>query len=420
MSITYSNSKKNAACSFASFILIFVFIGFVSIANANYTNLHRFAGGSNDGSEPWGSLTLSDDNSYFYGMTRYGGSGGSGVIFKVDIDGNNYTNIHDFASGDNDGQSPYGSLTLSGSTLYGMTYQGGGSGKGVIFKMNTDGSSYTNIHDFSGSADDGSSPHGNLTLSDGVLYGMTRSGGTGLGVIFKIDINGNNYDNLHEFARSDGQNPYGDLLLSGDWLYGMALRGGASSMGVIFKIDTAGDNFSLLHSFTGGSGDGKEPMGSLTLSGSSLYGMTRYGGATADGVIFKIDTDGSDYDNLHEFAGGNDDGASPRGSLIISEESLAGMTSGGGDASLGVIFRIGLNGNNYTNLHEFAGGANDGDRPYHSNLLEYDGYFYGMTSLGGASEGDGEGVIFKQLVPEPAFFGILFILGGFFFRTRKS
>ena len=35
----------------------------------------------------------------------------------------------------------------------------------------------------------------------------------------------------------------------------------------------------ILHNFTGGANDGQYPYGSLTLSGSKLYGMTSDGGA---------------------------------------------------------------------------------------------------------------------------------------------
>ena len=74
----------------------------------------------------------------------------------------------------------------------------------------------------------------------------------------------------------------------------------------------------LLHEFAGGTGDGGTPYGSLTLSGSTLYGMTRGGGDSGAGVVFKVNTDGTGYDLLHEFAGGGDDGASPAGSLTLS------------------------------------------------------------------------------------------------------
>lgn len=64
------------------------------------------------------------------------------------------------------------------------------------------------------------------------------------------------------------------------------------------------DGFNLLHSFGGGAGDGSGPRGSLTLDGTTLYGMTDVGGANAEGAIFKMNTNGTGYTNLHEFAGG--------------------------------------------------------------------------------------------------------------------
>jgi len=55
---------------------------------------------------------------------------------------------------------------------------------------------------------------------------------------------------------------------------------------------------------------------------------------------------GSGYgiDLLHEFLGGGDDGEVPFGSLIESGGTLYGMTQGGGDSGLGVVFSIGPDG----------------------------------------------------------------------------
>ena len=135
MFINYSNSKKNRTCCFASLILTIVILGFVSVANANYAILRDFV--ANDGRAPYGSLTLSGNE--LYGMTSLGGNNKAGVIFKVETNGNNYTILHNFAGGDDDGREPYGSLTLSGNDLYGMTQYGGNSDLGVIFKMDIDG-----------------------------------------------------------------------------------------------------------------------------------------------------------------------------------------------------------------------------------------------------------------------------------------
>jgi uncharacterized repeat protein (TIGR03803 family) len=77
------------------------------------------------------------------------------------------------------GGGPYGSLTLSGTTLYGMTQRGGGSGNGNIFSVGVDGSGFRNLYTFTGSGYGytfrggaiGTRPLGDLTLSGGTLFG---------------------------------------------------------------------------------------------------------------------------------------------------------------------------------------------------------------------------------------------------------
>ena len=55
-----------------------------------------------------------------------------------------------------DGTEPFGSLTLSGKVLFGTTYFGGTSGDGTIFSFNTRDSSYKKLFDFTGA--DGANP----------------------------------------------------------------------------------------------------------------------------------------------------------------------------------------------------------------------------------------------------------------------
>ncbi|MBW2071484.1 MAG: hypothetical protein JRI89_09525 [Deltaproteobacteria bacterium] len=231
-------------------------------------------------------------------------------------------------------------MILSGSTLYGMASGGGGSDEGAIFKINSDGSAFSLLHSFTGAADDGSQPRGSLILSGSTLYGMTQQGGANdLGVIFKIETDGSAFSLLHSFTggANDGNYPWGSLILSGSTLYGMTRDGGDSNLGVIFKINTDGSAFSLLHSFTGGANDGSQPRGSLILSGSTLYGMSWLGGNSDLGVIFKINTDGTGFSLLHSFTGGANDGRNPFGSLILSGSTLYGMTPYGGDQDWGVV-----------------------------------------------------------------------------------
>jgi uncharacterized repeat protein (TIGR03803 family) len=140
-------------------------------------------------------------------------------------------------SGAETGANPYGSLALSGNVLYGMTHKGGGSNMGCIFKINTNGTGYTQLLDFLGQSN-GSYPYGSLTISGDVAYGMTWSGGAyDLGCIFQFNTLDNEFLKLWDFSNNqEGKYPFNDITASGNVLYGMTGYGGANlSVGVIFK-----------------------------------------------------------------------------------------------------------------------------------------------------------------------------------------
>lgn len=360
-----------------------------------FTLLHTFTG--SDGSYPVGSLILS--NATLYGMT-------SGRVFKMNTNGGSCSNLHSFGSTGGNGSGPHAALTLLGTNLYGMTVEGG-AGVGVVFRVSTDGIGYTNLHYFNSRETNGASPWGSLTLANGNFYGTTHHGGaSNLGTIFRMDPDGGGYTNLHAFAggASDGASPMGDLTLSGTNFYGMTSQGGSNNLGTVFRMNTNGTGYTNLHSFTGYPNDGAQPPGSLTLDGSTLYGMTQQGGTPTHnlGMVFKMNTDGSGYTNLHYFAGGTGDGATPQGSLTLANGWLYGMTSASGANNKGTVFRVSTDGRSYTNFHSFAGGTNDGAIPYGSLTLN-GSTLYGMTYYGGTNN---YGVVFTlsnlPLPPEPA------------------
>ena len=75
------------------------------------------------------------------------------------------------------------------------------------------------------------------------------------------------------YTNSDGAGPFGGLVLSGNTLYGTAGRGGSSDAGTVFKVNTDGTGFTNLHIFSDGS-EGAEPQetAGLVLSSNTLYG----------------------------------------------------------------------------------------------------------------------------------------------------
>ena len=293
--------------------------------------IHSFALGSN----PAGSLVL--NGSTFFGMTNGGGTGSVGTIFSLTTAGV-YQTLWNFTGSATDGSSPLGSLVLSGSTLYGMTQFGGTSGTGTIFRIGVDGTGFQVLHSFTGAPSDGSLPFGSLTLSGSTLYGMTANGGAANGgMLFQIDINTLVFGVLHDFAV--GSNPQGSLLLSGSDLYGTTSGGGVNGSGTVFRIATNGASFQELHAF-GGTGDGTVPLGSLTAVDSMLYGTTSAGGANGQGTVFHLGLDGLGFGLDHSFTGGSGDGANPQGSLTVVNGVAYGTTAGGGPNDKGTVFSV--------------------------------------------------------------------------------
>jgi len=357
---------------------VLFFLGIISV-KAQYTNLHNF----NDtaGSNPDGSLTLSGH--VLYGMTSSGGANTFGCIFSVNTNGSGYTDIHDFNL--TAGAYPNGSLILSGNVLYGMTNGGGTNGFGCVFSINTNGSNYRDLWDFDDTGSNGATPFGTLTLAGNVLYGMTWAGGrNGDGNVFSIHTDGNFYTDLFDFNGTNGMNPYGDLTLSGNILYGMTQYGGINSDGNIFSIDTNGGSFTDLFDLS--SSTGNNPAGDLILAGNVLYGMSESGGTYTDGNVFSIHTDGNFYTDLLDFNSIN--GYGPYGSLILSGNVLYGMTTDGGIKGDGNLFSIDTTGSGYINILNFD--KVNGQYPYGS-LIYSGGVFYGMTQNGGIYN---DGVIF--------------------------
>ena len=361
----------------------------------NFSVLYNFGSVAGDGANPLGSLTLSGTT--FYGMTTGVGdnSDSSGTIFRIKADGTGYQVLYNFGSVNN-GANPHGDLVISGSTLYGMTLGAGTLLSGTVFKINNDGTGYQVLHDFGTVPNDGYCPFGSLTLLGSTLYGMTPSGGAGafgLGTIFQVNTDGSGYRVLHSFgiAANDGVYPYGSLTFSGTTLYGMTSGGGGYGAGTIFQINSDGTGYQVLYSFGGVANDGAYPYGSLTLSGTTLYGMTQVGGAYGLGTIFQINTGGTGYQELYSFAGYPNDGAYPTSSLTLSGSTLYGMTAHGGRGDgygSGTIFQINTSGTGYQVLYDFgSASSNDGGSLTLSGTM-----LYGLAYGGGSYD---KGTIFS-------------------------
>jgi uncharacterized repeat protein (TIGR03803 family) len=371
-------------------------VGCIYVLDADGTNfsvLKSFKSGSSEGIYPQGNLIQASDGK-LYGMTYNGGTNNYGTVFRINPDGTDFTTIKNFDS--TNGRFPFGDLLeASDGKLYGVTYDGGASNKGVIFSINKDGTSYTVIKHFAGGTTDGSNPRSNLIeIENNVLMGTTISGGSNsVGTIFKIDTDGDNFSILKNFTSgsSDGGVPMGNIMKGADGkIYGMTQQGGEYSFGIIYRIDIDGQNFTLLKSFN--TVDGGYPQGSLYEDvNGNLYSFTSYGGTNSLGTLFKVKNDGTDFTVLKNFS--TSDGYYPYGGVIeIADGVLLGLTQNGGENASGTLFTIKNNGTDFTILRNFKSGVSDGSKPNGRLIQASNGKIYGVAQGGGTKN---RGVIYR-------------------------
>ncbi|MGD1020079.1 MAG: choice-of-anchor tandem repeat GloVer-containing protein [Verrucomicrobiia bacterium] len=266
-----------------------------------YTSLHSFAGLPSDGADPVAGLVQGSDGN-LYGTTYFGGTtsefnrNGNGTVFQISPSGT-YTTLYSFAGYPTDGADPQAGLVQgSDGNFYGTTQFGGtntncGAGCGSIFRISA-GGSYTRLYSFAGPPGDGSYPLAGLVQGiDSNLYGTTSSGGTsGNGIVFRISPGGS-YTNLHFFAGTpnDGADPIAGLVQGTDSNFcGTTSSGGTSGDGTLFRISPSG-TYTTLYSFVGTPKDGADPIAGLVQgTDSNFYGTTTTGGTSGNGIVFEF------------------------------------------------------------------------------------------------------------------------------------
>jgi len=419
------------------FVLVVILLASLGSTSSNQppapplTTLHSFTAvaGPNpstngDGTSPSGLILSSN---IIYGSAYHGGAAGNGAIFSVKTDGSGFTNLHSFTvvnpttHTNLDGINPEAGVLLSSNMLYGTASAGGSNGNGTIFSIKTDGTLFKVLHSFTAlvtnTNGDGALPLASLILSGNSLYGTAVQGGAqGSGTVFRINTDGTGFTNLHSFTavpsqppytNSDGAQPQAPLFLSANLLYGTTYFAGKYGNGVLFKLNTNGSGFSNFYNFTavstngGTNSDGAYLEGGLLLISNVVYGSSYTGGHFAWGTVFKVNNDGTDFSALHHFD--YTDGAYPEGGLQLSGNTLFGATAQGGSSGNGIVFAINLDASGFTNLHEFAPLKVSGN-----TLTNYDGanlatglVFSNNTLYGTASHGgdSGNGTLFSIFLP---------------------
>lgn len=338
------------------------------------TDLHNFNGYNGDA---YGGLPASSViacGNYLYGTTVAGGPPEEGVVYRINKDGTGFTILHAFLGAPAEGKSPYAALALCSNVLYGTTLYGGSNDLGTVFSVNTDGTGFTTLYNFTGVNGDGDTPYAGVVLCSNVLYGATSAGGNnGSGTLFSLRTDGSAFTNFYEFtatdpdtfANSDGSVPLASLILSGSTLFGTAGGGGLSGAGTVFSVNTDGSNFQTLYSF--GFFDGYVPEAPLALDGTVLYGTTSQGGQNFDGNVFSIDTNTLIFADLYDFTGVND-GAYITAGVAPTNGMLYGASEFAGTNGSGTIYELAEDGSSFNVIYAFS--AFDENNPTNADGFE--------------------------------------------------
>jgi len=349
-----------------------------------YSVVYNFGSNSGDPTQPYFSGIIAQGRDGDLYSAANGGANDFGAVFKVSSAGTLST-LYSFTGG-NDGEFPYGGLTLgSDGNFYGTTFAGGSDSYGTVFKITPTGSLST-LHAFK-NAKDGAFPTAPPVQGvDGKFYGTTcqACGGTdrplsgpSYGTIYKIETCGK-FTPLYQFDGAHGQSPTAPLVQGVDGrFYGTTENGGVNGYGVIFAITPAGKltvlyNFDVTH---GAAATGPLAQG----NDGNFYGTTLAGGATGYGVVYTISPRGN-LTVLHSMNGSTDGGIPYAGLVQATDGNFYGANSTGGEFGFGTIFMITTQGD-FSVLYNFDGttGSTPDDTPFqHTN-----GIVYGDTNMGG-------------------------------------
>jgi len=346
-----------------------------------------------------------------------------------------FTTLYSFQGG-SDGASPRGGVILDQTgALYGTTYLGGSHPCsnaqplcGTVFKLVPagDGSwAHTIIHNFSGP--DGALPSSPLTFgAQGVLYGTTLAGGSGVGgTVFRMIPPASGDAPWQESVLYDlpgtcfgPRAPYGGVSIGlGGALLGTAYASqcvspGVASGGTAFLLTPpaeTGGNWTedTVVEFNNSSAGDLPYVGLVELNGS-WYGTTSANGQSGFlngcGSVFRlappaITGGGWIKTTIHTFTG--PDGCNPKAPLAVGPGGLLyGTTYGGGSGTYctfpnggcGTVFLLAppaSSGGNWrqTVIHNFKGFDGDGAYPSGSLVVASTGLVYGTTQYGGSNNG---------------------------------
>ena len=315
-----------------------------------------------------------------------------------------FHSLYDFCAQANcpDGDGPLGLSVDAHDNLFGVTFEGGGTGSGTLFELaGAKGKQFRTIHAFC-CGEGGEPAFAPVIAKGGFLFGIT-SGTTGDGTLFRMSHDGQ-VKVLFQFcpdcALGVSLSPLtyrgaqsGRLYNGISRLYGTA-SGGSAGGGLVYQAVPDGDSVQVkvLHEFCGlPCTEGTGPNFITIADDGTIYGTTEAGGAQNAGVVFMLVPNGRGEwteTTLYQFCrlASCADGQLPDGPLLIDNDgNLIGTTQSGGDGDGGVLFSITPNGENSqeTVLHTFCRDCGEGTLPTGGVKMGPNGDLFGATAFSG-------------------------------------
>jgi uncharacterized repeat protein (TIGR03803 family) len=388
-----------------------------SASTVTFTTLADF--GIGDGEYPNAPLAQGTDGN-LYGTTQFGHAPSNGFAFKMATTGGlatlpGYSCTETGCTGD----KSYAGLVLAGDgNFYGTTSEGGngtyrkpGTG-GTVFQANAQ-SGITTLYSFCSEleCEDGLNPSAPITVgSDGNFYGTTQ-GGTlhDSGTAYVVTLAGQ-HTVLHYFCSlancADGAGPSSLIQATDGNLYGVAGSGGTGvdcftpgTCGLVFRMTPQGVT-TTVYNFCSelNCADGFAPRDIMQAADGNLYGITGAGGAyntsnyDGGGTIFKLTLQGA-LTTLYSFCNvyGCQYGVNAGSLLQATDGNLYGVVGVGEGATCyfaygcGTVFKLTSSGV-FTTLYTFCeqGSETCPDGMFPEGIVQAtDGNFYGTTFRGG-------------------------------------
>ena len=386
-------SREHSACELAygslAILALLMCIGPRPAGAQTFKVLHSFTG-QGDGYSPFAGLAI-DARGNLYGTARYGGTNGSGTVFRLSPSGSGWLFNTLLAFNGNNGGLPTAQLIFGrDGSLYGTTAYGGSGGEGTVFNLKPKPSfcgsvscpwDITILQNFDGL--NGFYPLNLAFDQAGNLYGVTADGGEyNAGVVFELTrSNGSwSYRQITAFAGSSVSSPNGVVPDPNGNLYGTAF---GPYPGVVFEVTNSGQ-VQVLKNFSAGTGI--DPNSGLIFdSAGNLYGQTLFEGPAGGGTVFEMSPSGGSWtlSTVHGFPGTINNGPVGAPSLMMDAQgNIYGTTAWNGAYNYGEVFKLTPSaGGGYTatDLHDFTG-QSDGCYPWSNVVMDSVGNLYGTTS----------------------------------------